>query len=77
MVRTNLMLRLFWRKMFSAFFSVWWGQKKWPIEIIFSLTVKYYLIFGKRFTIKTVNRFLDLNFLLLHARLWESSIIEY
>jgi hypothetical protein len=40
------------------------------MEIIFNLTVKTYLIFGKQFTVlKIVNRFPKLNSSSLHARL--------
>jgi hypothetical protein len=50
------------------------------MKIIFGLTVKLFLIFGKRFTVfKTVNRFPKLNSSSLHARLisdcWNSAMV--
>jgi len=57
---------LFWRKIF---FIVWCNKKLWSTEIIFSLTEKASLIFGKRFTVlKIVNHFLNLNSSFLHTR---------
>jgi hypothetical protein len=66
------------QKIFYVFFGVWCNRKWWSTEIIFSLTEKAYLIFGKWFTVfQTVNYILNLNFSLLHARLWESAATSH
>jgi hypothetical protein len=71
-------LKIFSKKCFRHFPVFGGGENNGQRKSFFSLTVKYFLIFGKRFTVlKTVNHFLDLNSSFLHTHLWKSATVGH